>query len=640
MRRVNHIFLLSIIFLSLVTLQFKLEPANGQTGLQPTSLAINGEIIDNFANITYSLVFDNQASATDTLLEYQMKSPTRLYLSNVSASMGEDTYWGEVYPIQQAHQIFNDSVSANKSAVLVTYSNDIYTFEINVKAESLLYLDAFFEGYITRQLGLYKFDLFKPLYSQSLDFDLNLRIISSFSTVISSYVDGLGSVFRTPITNGVQLQVSQNDLILNEKLESRYSLNALHIGGKLITHSNSTDNFFAYLFAPEIQDIADREVREYIFIIDISGSMGGTRISQAKEAFIAMINTLGSTDLFNVIAFASSSRLLWVESDLATSTNKADSIAWVNNLAAGGSTNVNDAILDGLATFSTANTAKAMALLSDGVPTVGETYTPTILQNMNLANTGDVPIFSVAFGESTDEGLMASIAFETNGMFQKILDGDNAVAELELFYDNFAVPVALGVGFGYQNAQNVLPSPNSITGALFNGTEILSTGLFTNVLQITSTIQFSTGDQVYQNSADAASAGDNPHVELIWAHNSINKLLQQSVIHPSDQTIKDEIVDIAVFYGIVVPDYTALTIVLEEPTPEEPTNDGSTNQPITVTDAYTQTDTVANNDAANYPAVGRDEETQTQDSKSPFAFLIMVISLPVLVIIHRIRRIR
>ena len=106
MKRVDHIFLLSIIFLSVITFQFELEAVNGQTGLEPTSLAIDGEIIDNFANITYSLVFDNELSVTDTLLEYQMKAPTGLYLSNVSANMGDNTYWGEVYPIQQAQQIF------------------------------------------------------------------------------------------------------------------------------------------------------------------------------------------------------------------------------------------------------------------------------------------------------------------------------------------------------------------------------------------------------------------------------------------------------------------------------------------------------------------------------------------------------
>ena len=179
---------------------------------------------------------------------------------------------------------------------------------------------------------------------------------------------------------------------------------------------------------------------------------------------------------------------------------------------------------------------------------------------------------------------------------------------------------------GYANALSVYPLPNSIKGALFNGTEIMSTGLFTDTLQITTTIQYSTGNMVYPNSADAASAGDNPHVELIWAHNTINKLLDLLLINPTDQNLKDEIVDIAVSYGIVVPNYTALTIVLEEPTDDSVFNES----PVTFTNSWDQIG-------------GRDSfaeaNTQTQDSDSPLSFFAIIISIPVMIIALRKRRV-
>ena len=280
-------------------------------------------------------------------------------------------------------------------------------------------------------------------------------------------------------------------------------------------------------------------------------------------SFKAMIDSLDGNDQFNVVAFSSSSRLMWVESDVASDSNKNSAKSWVNGLTAGGGTNINDALVDGFKTFSGTSTAKAVAFLSDGAPTSGETDTTDILRNVESANVEEIPIFSIAFGESTDEGLMGSLAFESNGLFTKILPGDQAVQKLELFYENFAVPVALGVSMGYKNAIDILPLPSSLIGAIFNGTEIMTTGRYTGTLEITTKILYSSGDQTYTNSADSASA-NNPHVELIWALNSINKLLRQVIADPNNQELKDQIVNIAIEYGIVVPNYTGLTIVLEE----------------------------------------------------------------------------
>jgi hypothetical protein len=146
-----------------------------------------------------------------------------------------------------------------------------------------------------------------------------------------------------------------------------------------------------------------------------------------------------------------------------------------------------------------------------------------------------------------------------------------------MFYEIFAIPVALGVQMTYVNAFGIQPNPSTIMGAIFNGSEIITTGLYSGELQITTKLAYSSGDETYMSTAGSAST-DNPHVELIWAHNTINKLLQQSIINPEDQVIKDEIVDIAVNYGIVVPDYTGLTIVLEEKLNEGSTEtEGTTN---------------------------------------------------------------
>ncbi|MCE7734558.1 MAG: VWA domain-containing protein [Candidatus Heimdallarchaeota archaeon] len=631
MIRVYRITLLTIVLMSIIFLNADIKQASGQAGMEPISLDIGGEINDNFANITYSLVFDNQASESDTLMQFDMNSPSPLLLSNVSASMGNDVYWGKVYPINQAQQIFNDSISANMSAVLVTYFDEVYTFEINVKAGILLYLDAYFEGYITRVRGAYELNIYEPIQSYILDFSIELDIISSFSTLLSNRLTGLGATYaKSSIANGIRLSYTSTAYSLSDSIHAIYSLNGLNAGGKLITSNNGTDSFFAYLFAPEIYDIYDREVREYLFVIDVSGSMSGNPLDQAKEAFKAMIDTLDGDDQFNVVAFAASSKPLWTESDTASDSNKNSAKSWVNDLSAGGGTNINDALIDGFGTFSGTSTAKAVAFLSDGAPTAGETTTSNILNNVKIANVEDIPIFSIAFGEGTDEGLMGSLAFETNGLFTKILPGDQAIQKLELFYENFAVPVALGVSMGYKGAIDIQPNPTSLIGALFNGTEIMSTGRYDGTLEITTKILYSDGDMTYINSAGATSA-NNPHVELIWAHNSINKLLLQVIADPSNQAKIDQIVNIAVEYGIVVPNYTGLTIVIENEPKAPNLTDTEVDAGEVKYDATTYTSATPNAAAPQDTRVYND----SADDAAPFSLFSVFVAISFVAILIR-----
>ncbi len=572
MRSRYYVFLVILLLIPSYT-----NTGSAQSELLPSSLAIEGIIADNYANISYTLVFDNQNSDADRLTIYRIRKPNGLFLSNVSVEMGNLTFWGRVSPIDKAKHEFNESVSVNKSAVLVTANRDFYDFEINVKAGVIMKLKVFFEGYLTRKMGFYDLDLYKfNGNSINLDLSISLSITSSLANVQKIRTPGFTGVSAFSIATGKQIIFTRDNFSLNSDLGLSYSLDVLNFGGELLTYSNGTDNFFLYLLAPEINNISRREPREFIFVIDVSGSMGGGRLDQAKEAFSNMIESLDSDDLFNVISFESKVNQMWGEPKVANLENIEEAIFEVNGLVASGSTNFNGAVVIATVSFVGDRTVKAVVVLSDGAPTVGETDTDTIRDNVRQNNVDEAIIFSVAFGSATDEGLMASIAFDSSGLFTVIEPGENSVEKLGIFYDQFATPIALGFSIDYTNAilGSVLPSPNSLSGALFNGSEILQTGRFENQLTISTNIFFSTANQTYSNLVNSADSS-SPHIERIWAHNTINQLLKIAFVDGVTPELRQKIVTLALNYGFVVPEYTGLIIVVDKDSQdtEEPTDE-------------------------------------------------------------------
>lgn len=556
-----HSQLVFMIILLISPLQIQAEDP-----LIPSVISISGSIQDNYANISYAILFDNSNSDRTRSVIYRQNIPSGLYLSNVSATMGNLTFWGKVELYETAEKIYNDSVSSDKSAILVTSTAEYYQFDINVKAGQILDITAYFEGYLTRVRGDYHLDLFSNLnLDYEIDFSVDIQIQSSFSSVLATRIKGLEGEQREEIKNGYRLLYSDTEYMVNDYVSLIYSISTIENGGKIITSTNGVDNFFIYLLAPEIKFVEDREPREFIFVIDVSGSMIGDKIAQAKDAFSIMIGTLADDDLFNVISFDHLVYSLWNEPRNGFSENINIATDWVFDLEAGGSTNLDGGIQKALDNLdNTTSTAKVLSLLSDGVATYGETNSESIRQNTIKENDIDAMIFTIAFGDDADEELMAALAYDSNGNYIKIIPGEDAINQLVDYYETFATPVALDYNISIDGGYDIAPDPSSLGGALFNGSEIIIAGKYGSSLEVNTSITFSSGEtDNWSNNVIGTETGGS-HIERIWAINTINQLLKIVEANGRSKELDNKIINLALYYGIVVPNYTALVIVIED----------------------------------------------------------------------------
>jgi hypothetical protein len=440
----------------------------------------------------------------------------------------------------------------------------VYKISFNLENRTEARVGVRVEGLLTRKLGLYSLDL--PItngipFDTAVDIDISIH--SSFEGIAGYSISGLPEFTASDLLDGVRIQYYSPDEILFEKLEIRYSLNRQLSGSQLLTYTNGTDNFFAYLLAPSITEVSDSEYRQYVFILDKSGSMSGLKIEQAKAAFNSMVELLLPTDLFNVITFDNNIATLWYEPHSASETNVAQAQTWINNVYASGGTNFHGAMMEGLDMMLPGDNVKAILMLSDGQPTAGEiTSTDGILNAVKVANDLDVSISSVAFGSDANENLMANLAAQNSGFFAFIQPSEEAATDLIEFYYEFSTPLAESYSIeftGTLDTSTLMPLEES---PFFNGSEVLVCGRYGSSMSVVTTIDYPSGTEVYTNSANAPTT-ENTHVEKLWAQQRINYLLKLVQLEGETASIRDEIVSLGMYYGIIVEGYTALLITTD-----------------------------------------------------------------------------
>ena len=85
-----------------------------------------------------------------------------------------------------------------------------------------------------------------------------------------------------------------------------FSKNSSSVGLSLLTYkSGKDDNYFLLSASPSIEiDKSSIENKDITFILDVSGSMSGEKLEQAKKALLYCVNNLNAGDNFNIVRFS------------------------------------------------------------------------------------------------------------------------------------------------------------------------------------------------------------------------------------------------------------------------------------------------------------------------------------------------
>ncbi len=339
-----------------------------------------------------------------------------------------------------------------------------------------------------------------------------------------------------------------------------YSVAPDEIGLNLISYrEGSEDGFFVMLVAPKIQVESTRVVdKDVILVLDVSGSMQGVKIEQAKRALYYVLDQLNPNDRFNLVVFSTSTQVY--AASLRPASAREDARNFVSRLRAGGSTDINRALLEAMQSADRERPT-IVIFLTDGLPTTGETNAQKIIANVTNAAPKNVRLFTFGVGDDVNTILLDSLAEKLRGASGYVRPNEKIDEVVSAFYAQVSTPVLADVTMDWGSARvyDVYPYP---LPDLFAGTQLIVAGRYRESGATTITLKGNVNNAPqsfrYGDVTLRASGGDDA-IPRLWATRKIGYLLNEIRLHGESREIVNEIVALAVRYGIVTP-YTAFLV--------------------------------------------------------------------------------
>lgn len=175
---------------------------------------------------------------------------------------------------------------------------------------------------------------------------------------------------------------------------------------------------------------------DLVTVLDVSGSMAGTKLALLKRAMGFVIQNLGPSDRLSVIAFSSTARRLFPLRRM-TNIGKHEALQAVNSLSSNGGTNIAEGLRKGAKIMTECkckNPVSSIILLSDGQDTYGNTsprdsgsdHQSLLPVSMHCDSPSGlrIPIHTFGFGADHDADAMHSISQTSGGTFSFIESED------------------------------------------------------------------------------------------------------------------------------------------------------------------------------------------------------------------------
>ena len=505
--------------------------------------------------------------------------PADAAVSDLQMKVDDAVLEGKVMAADEARAIYEAIVRQQRDPALLQYIGQ-GLFQTNVfpippgesRAVQLTYSQL-----ITQDQGLYRFRYplgagFNALGDQG---GLRLRVeLVDQPGLRTIYSPNWGATVQRNGDDGAEIIFNGAGAAPESFFDVYWGSDDSAIGANLLSYQPvEEDGYFALLVAPAIDQVESTvAARDVVLVVDVSGSMEGEKMQQARDAAKYIVDHVNPGDRINLISFSTGVRLWSDKLETLDSTMTDDAHEWIERLDAGGSTDINRALLEALAIIDGRDEADAdrpvyLLFMTDGLPTQGETDPWKIFDNaeMNAPDDATLRLFTFGVGYDVNTILLDTLSKEMGGRSTYVLPEERIDEAVSAFFQGISTPVLTNVdleieGDAVTDEMYPFPLPD-----LFAGEQLVVVGRYREGGAVSVVVNGEVNGSKQQfrfEDLELRERGGEPFVARVWASRKIGVLMEQVRRFGPDPEVIDAIVELSLRYGIVTP-YTAYLV--EEP---------------------------------------------------------------------------
>jgi Ca-activated chloride channel family protein len=344
-----------------------------------------------------------------------------------------------------------------------------------------------------------------------------------------------------------------------------YTVSQKDVGISLQTYREGfEDGYFLMLLSPG--NLKNRAIaKDIVFVLDTSGSMGGEKIVQAKNALQYCLKQLKSDDRFNIVSFASSIKSYKDSFVYARRDNIKDAVRFVEDFDANGGTNINEALLEALDMFRDSKRPQMVVFLTDGEPTEGVTDMKEIIKNSERANDRKARMFVFGVGHDVNTHLLDKLAEVHRGVSEYVDPDENLEVKVSSFYKKISAPVISDIKLNFGKIKIYDLQPMTLPD-IFRGQQLVLLGRYKGegTTNITLSGYVDGRRKNFNYRAEFARRNrDNDFIPRLWATRKIGHLTSQIRLNGEKKELVDEIIRLSKKFGIMT-SYTSYLILEKE----------------------------------------------------------------------------
>ncbi|MDU4250067.1 VIT domain-containing protein [Pseudomonas sp.] len=576
------------------------DPAVDALPLKATR--VDARVLGNIAEVTVTQEYRNQGK-TPLEARYVFPASTRAAVHGMTVHLGERVIQAQIREKQKAKAEYQQAKQDGKTAALLEQEREnVFQMNVaNILPGDVVQVELRYSELLVPTDGKFQFvfpTVVGPRYNgrdesgsgqqqwiespylpagqpSATKFALQVELlapvqigeIASPSHRLAIQRDGQRATVRVAADDDT---AGNRDFILD------YQLGGEAVQSGLLLSRGAQENFFLAMVAPPRAPDARLIVpRDYVFVVDVSGSMNGFPLDTTRTLLRDLIGRLRPSDTFNLLLFAGDNRKLADRSLAATPENIRLAIDLLDSQVGAGGTELMPALREALAMPTDPERSRSFVVVTDGYVTIESSAYKLVRENLSKAN-----LFAFGIGSAVNRSLIEGLARAGQGEPFVVTDDAQASKAAQRFRRMIDSPLLKGIKARFDGLDVYDVEPLQLPD-LFANRPLVLFGKWKGEPRGELRLDAHAADGPFQvrlpisagNLTDTSGA-----LAHLWARQRLASLMDQEALDGGFE-FSSQILDLGLTYQLLTP-YTSFIAVDQQVRNPDPQASQTVDQPL------------------------------------------------------------